>query len=63
MPTYTVTVSVDACVNVDVEADDEAQAKEKAMETVGRPHLCHQCARELQLGDPMEAIEAVEKDA
>lgn len=58
MSTYSVVISVDASIVVKVEADSEAEAKEKAFEQSSSPRLCHRCSHDLQLGDPIEALEA-----
>lgn len=45
----------DACTTHDVEADDEQAAIEAAMDVAGVT-LCHQCSRDLELGDPIRAV-------
>lgn len=60
MKKYSVLLSVDATVYVVVEANSEEEAKEKAYEVAHRPSLCHQCAKEMDTGDIIEALEATE---
>ena len=60
MKKWNVSMTVDATINVEVEAESEEEAKRKALETASRPGLCHQCSRELDIGDVLEAIEAYE---
>jgi len=62
MGKWRVFVTVDASVVLEVEADTEEQAKEAAMDEVGSPCLCHHCSYKIELGDPMEAIEAIKID-
>lgn len=58
MNKYAVIITVDASVCVEVEAENEEQAKELALNKVETPCLCHQCAREVQIGDILDAVEA-----
>ena len=44
---YLVSVPVFASVNVEVEASSKEEAIEKAAE---QAHVCHQCARDVELG-------------
>lgn len=60
MKRYSVIVTVDASVYIEVDAENEDQAKEIAMEKVSSPCLCHQCSREVDIGDILEAVEATE---
>jgi hypothetical protein len=60
MPKYSVIITVDASIVVEVEAEDEEQAKELAMEQASRPGLCHQCSHELSVGELLDAIDATE---
>jgi hypothetical protein len=53
-----VCVLYDASVTVEVEADTEEEAKEKAMDQAGGISLCHQCSDEIELGDALEAKDA-----
>jgi hypothetical protein len=59
---YSVIISVDASVHVEVEADNEEQAKDLAMEKAGAPCLCHQCSSELDVGDLIEVVEVTPKE-
>lgn len=60
MSTWFVTVTFDASKTVEVEAETADEAKDKAMEhpEIGSVCLCHQCSREVELGDPIEAVDA-----
>lgn len=49
MTSYLVTLIATASYSVEVEADTEAEAMDKA-ELVGTPTLCHQCAQ-IELSD------------
>ena len=60
MKKWSVVLSVDATMIVEVEANTEEEAKDKAIETAGTPWLCHQCSRDLNIGDVMDALEVVE---
>jgi len=60
MKKYVVTITVDASVWVEVEADSEEQAKELGMQKAVNPCLCHQCSSEVFVGDLIEAVEASE---
>lgn len=60
MKKWSVVLSVDATMIVEVEADSGEDAKDKALEVAGRPTVCHQCARDLSIGDVMDALEAIE---
>jgi hypothetical protein len=64
MPKYHVTFIVDATTYVQVEADNEEQAKEKAWEQVDHPCLCYQCSNDLEVGDIVElhSCEVMEDD-
>ncbi|MGV8064590.1 hypothetical protein PJP13_24305 [Mycobacterium kansasii] len=50
---YTVYLSGHAETSVTVEADDPDEAIDKACNAV-HPFICHQCAREIDLGDEWE---------
>ena len=52
--------TVDASTVVEVEADTQEQAEEKAWENIGRPRLCHQCGDELDIGDVIDLVEITE---
>lgn len=57
---WSVIVTYDASRRIVVEAENEEQAKEAAMNQAPLVCLCHQCARELDVGDALEPIEAIE---
>lgn len=61
MKSYRVTLTVDATTSVNVEAENEEEAKQKALEMATCPGLCRQCSDELDLGDIQEAIAAYEQ--
>lgn len=50
MPKYRVHLTANASASIDVEAEDDRQAIEKAVDNAPGS-LCHQCAREVTLGD------------
>lgn len=64
MPKFNVVAIFDCTVNLgEIEADTPEQAKEKAHEKIDKdpewgnkvyPTLCHQCAREVDLGDMVD---------
>lgn len=59
MPNYEVCVVVDASVTVDIDADTPEEATELAEDQVlrkGYASLCHQCSRNLNMGDPIGAV-------
>jgi hypothetical protein len=58
---YRVLFTVGATVQVEVEADNEEEAKEKAWEVAEAPCLCHSCADQVETGDLIE-ICSVEKE-
>lgn len=62
MTTWHVCITYDASVVVEVEAETEEEAKEKAFDNA-HVSLCHHCAHELDLGDPVDAVEAWKSDA
>lgn len=53
MSKYYCTVLFDASKNVEVEASTPEEAANIAEEKVGHASLCHQCSRELDVGDPL----------
>lgn len=54
---YECTVLIDACVNATIEADSPEDAAQKMEEhECSSPRLCHQCSREVNLGDPIGVI-------
>ena len=57
---YSVCLTVDCTINVTVEAESEEQAKRLAYENAPNPSVCHYCAGKINLGDILEAVEAVE---
>ena len=60
MKKWAVTLLVDASVFVEVEAETEDEAKTKAWEQAPSPSVCHQCSRDLEIGEIYEIAEAVE---
>jgi hypothetical protein len=48
---YNVAVPFTATVNVEVEADSIEEAKKKALAEASAS-LCHQCSKEVTIGDP-----------
>jgi hypothetical protein len=50
MPKYGVSIPIYASAYVEVEADSEEEAIEKAEESY-HVSLCHQCAREVEIGE------------
>lgn len=58
---YRVLISVDATVSVVVDANSEAEAKEKAMEVADRPSICHQCSDQVEIGDLIDVLDVVEE--
>lgn len=51
MPKYYVSLIIDVTKVVTVEADNEKEAIEKALENVDMLNLCHQCSKEVEVGD------------
>ena len=51
MKKWGVTVLIDASTFIEVEAETEAEAIEKALEEAYVPSICHHCSHELELGD------------
>lgn len=60
MNRYSVMFTVDASVTVDVDAENEEQAKERAWAQVSSPSVCHQCSREVEVGEIMDLVEVLE---
>lgn len=60
MRRYSVLITVDASIVVEVEATDEESAKEEAFSQASNPSVCHHCAKQVQLGDLLEAVEVTE---
>jgi hypothetical protein len=55
MARYFVCVTYDASVTIEVEADSEEEARDKALEEAPHVSLCHQCAGKIEVnGDPMD---------
>lgn len=52
MPEYTVIIRYDASQATDVEADTAEEAANKVAQECG-VSICHQCSRELEVGDPI----------
>ncbi len=61
MKKYRVILTVDATTTVDVEANSEEEALELALEQAEMPSVCHYCAEKIDIGDIIEAIEAIEQ--
>jgi len=57
MPKYTVYFEVYAQTHVEVEAADEAEAREKAAQEVETPSLCHHCCGPFEINDVGEITE------
>ena len=53
---FNVTVLIDAGRNIDVDADTAEQAADKALDAIGYASVCHQCAKELDVGDALGAV-------
>jgi|GEM_PF-3172639 len=53
---YAVTVCIDSSRSATIEADSPEQAADKAMDELGYPSICHQCANELEVGDAIGAL-------
>lgn len=51
MKTYSVCVPLFASTVIKVKAESKEAALEKALEKARTPSVCHQCARELEVGD------------
>ena len=60
MKTYSVLITFDASIVVKVEANSEEEAKEIAMEVADAPSICHHCAQHVEVGDLLQAVEAIE---
>ena len=60
MKKWSVILSVDATIHVTVEAETAEEAKDKALDVAGSPRLCHQCAKDMDVGDVIDALEAIE---
>jgi hypothetical protein len=58
MQKWFVMIAVEAFTTVAVMADSEEEAKDLAISKVDHPRVCHQCSQDLDVGDPIEAIEA-----
>lgn len=59
---YGVSYTVDATAVVFVEADSIEDAKAKGEQIMRAPTLCHHCSRVIQIGDPLEVIDAWEDE-
>jgi hypothetical protein len=57
---YRVWFTVYASTAVEVDAENEEEARQKAEEVVYRPSLCHQCSDELEMGDVGDIFEVEE---
>lgn len=60
MPKYSVAIEVHATMYVEVEADSEEEARDKAENEANEPVLCYQCANEVEvhgIGDVIEVAE------
>ncbi len=62
MPKYYVTFEVSASASIEVEADNPDEAEQKAEEEI-HVSLCHQCARNIHLGDYGDCLEVIEIDS
>jgi len=51
MPRYRVVLQVDATVEVEVDAENEAEALERGREEAPRPSLCHHCSRKVEVAE------------
>lgn len=60
MKKYRVVLTVDATIFVEVDAENEAQAKELGLAKASMPHICHQCSRNVSIGDVLDAVDAEE---
>lgn len=60
MKKWSVILSVDATIRVTVEAETAEEAKDKALDVASAPRVCHQCAKEIDIGDVIDALEAIE---
>lgn len=60
MKTYSVLLTVDASIVVQVEAESEDEAKDLASDIAEAPRVCHHCSRNIEIGDILEAVEATE---
>lgn len=54
---YRAFFTVATTCSVEVEADSEEAAEEKAWELVDVPSLCWQCSRQLDVGDILDMVE------
>ena len=59
---YSVAISVDATVHVDVEAESK-EAAERAAYKAARVSICHQCSRGLDVGDLGDVLDVTELDS
>lgn len=62
MKKWRVSILHDACTSVEVEAETEEEAKAKAMDEAESVCLCWSCSKKIEIGDPMEAVNAAEID-
>lgn len=60
MKKWIVLVTYDASRSFEVDADTEDEAKEKAISESGVVCLCHHCSHQIDVGDPIDAVEAIE---
>ena len=61
MRKWVVIVSYDACRAVEVKANSEEDAKRIALDLAPGVHLCHQCSDHVDIGEPVDAIDAWEE--
>jgi hypothetical protein len=60
VPKYRVCFTVDATVDVVVEAKTPLEAQRLAWNNVSAPCLCHQCSDEVEIGDIQDLISVEE---
>lgn len=58
MPKWNVCVLYDASKTIQVDADTEGEAMQKAMDIAENICLCHQCSDHIEIGDPIRAVDA-----
>jgi hypothetical protein len=56
---YLVIFNVHASASAEVKAESREEAEEKAARKV-HPSVCHQCARDVQIGDVGEVVDMIE---
>ena len=58
MEKWHVCVTFDASYVYEVEAETKQEALDLGLQAARTPNLCNQCSRHLDLGDPLEAVDA-----